>query len=693
MQTTNQKYHIMRLLKRRGCSALILPLLVGTMAQSCVNEPGTDGKDKLDKVESQYFNFETKKDITLNLNFGPYAANALFSVYIENPYDEDENIIREADFRIFADKDGKYNGSAKLPSYISNVWVQVSAFGVPAMTKVAVTDGVVRIDVNDMSNIAKAPYYRIKDSEEYELRKAYGDSDPGYRIFSYIDWYTNSDSHGHINYSKYSNLFSNGKLTPEEVIGIRNVLWQGNASKPAANHDGLNNSYLLRYDTDLINTNIGDTYTDADGTIKTLKSAKVYMTFLHESAELQNTIGYYYYKSGDVPGGGLREIDKYVIIPNASTSDNKPYYSNGTAPLQPYGVNNAQNLRTQLLFLDPEDGKLKEEFPAGYTIGYFIVPNGWDDNKKTIMAQNKWGIYTNRESNWNLVEDASWAGLGNLARGFISVKLPNGSLLYGVEDKYSDLSYDDVLFTIDTEPATAIKQDDRPTLVPKDEEVYTTETTYNTYAYEDVWPYGGDYDLNDVIIQHKREIVFGCRSNDIVKIIDTFTPVQPAGSAGFQDAFAIQLGINSSMVESTQLSDGMVYEDDTNCVIVTENASADRGKPLTITRTMKRGLSKAEISEDINPFIIASYKKGDMARTEVHLPKHKATSRANKNLNNTGKDAFYIDRDGAFPFAISLPVKDFTPAPEAVRIDKVYTKFNNWASSNGKQDADWYLKK
>lgn len=684
----------------KGWHAFMLPLLVGALSQSCVSDPHIDNGKKEDlnnKPESEYFGFETTKSISLDLNYGPYAANALLSVYVSNPVGENnDEIVGEPAFRIFADKDGCYRGTADIPSYTGDVWVQVSAFGVPAITKASAENGVVRIDINNMYDTAKAPFISTKSSDtEYEWHKAYVDADPGFRIFSYIDWATDNNTHGQINYDKYSNLFTAGKLTPEEVIAIRNVLWQGNTSKPAANGpDRLDNSYLRKFDTELVNTNLGGTYQDADGTIKTVKSAKVFMTFLHEAAEYQNTLGYYYYKTGDVPGGGLREVDKYVVIPNVSSSDNAPYYANGSAPLQPYGVNGAKNLRTQLLFLDPEDGKLKEEFPAGYTIGYFIVPRGWEDGRKAIVVNGKWGIYSNCEPNWNnLTVDVDWANLTKLRKGFISLRLPNGSLLYGVEDSYVDLSYEDILFTIDTEPSYAIKQDERPTLVPTNSEGFSTETTYHTYCFEDIWPYGGDYDLNDVMIQHKREVMFGNVDNDVVKIVDTFTPVQPAGSASYINAFAVQFGLNESLIEKTEFSNGMIYEDDTKSVIVTEDAAADRGKSFTITRTFKSGLSKKKVAEDMNPFIIANYKKNAKTRTEVHLPKHKATSRCDSKLKNTGKDAYYIDRDGEFPFAISLPVRDFEPAPESVRIDKVYTKYSKWATSKGMDCEDWFLKK
>ena len=48
--------------------------------------------------------------------------------------------------------------------------------------------------------------------------------------------------------------------------------------------------------------------------------------------------------------------------------------------------------------------------------------------------------------------------------------------------------------------------------------------------------------------------------------------------------------------------------------------------------------------------------KGKKGRTEVHLPKHEATSLADLSLAGTQKDAYYIDKEGAYPFAIDIPI-------------------------------------
>lgn len=100
----------------------------------------------------------------------------------------------------------------------------------------------------------------------------------------------------------------------------------------------------------------------------------------------------------------------------------------------------------------------------------------------------------------------------------------------------------------------------------------------------------------------------------------------------------------------------------------------------------------------MNPFIIAEYVEGDNNRTEVHLPKHKATSKANDEQIGAEDDAYYINKDGKYPFAIMIPeatsaeaITHFTPVTETVRIDVEYPDFTKWVESGGTSHNEWYL--
>ena len=85
--------------------------------------------------------------------------------------------------------------------------------------------------------------------------------------------------------------------------------------------------------------------------------------------------------------------------------------------------------------------------------------------------------------------------------------------------------------------------------------------------------------------------------------------------------------------------------------------------------------------KEYNPYIIVKYIPGQPKRTEVHLPKHEATSMVDPELIGSKKDMYYVDREGKYPFAIDIPKLGFTVVTETHRIDSEYPDFVKWAAS------------
>ena len=79
---------------------------------------------------------------------------------------------------------------------------------------------------------------------------------------------------------------------------------------------------------------------------------------------------------------------------------------------------------------------------------------------------------------------------------------------------------------------------------------------------------------------------------------------------------------------------------------------------------------------------------------EVHLPKKSPTDLIDRSKLYSESDAYFIDKDGKYPFAIDIPIVGFIPADETKKIDSdgQYPSFKTWVNSNGSQAADWYLK-
>jgi LruC domain-containing protein len=95
-----------------------------------------------------------------------------------------------------------------------------------------------------------------------------------------------------------------------------------------------------------------------------------------------------------------------------------------------------------------------------------------------------------------------------------------------------------------------------------------------------------------------------------------------------------------------------------------------------------------------NPFIIVDRDRG----MEVHLPNHPPTQLADMELLGTGQDnsdpaldKYYVS-DIYLPWAINIP-ESFDYPIEKQDITKAYLRFNDWATSQGMNYADWYTNK
>lgn len=667
-----------RFLTKVSAAAFTLTIACGALtgcADKDVYNPNA-GKPEL-KPEGEYFNFTTTSNVDFDVNYGEFAAGALLEIYTKNPisYNEDGtySINGEAQYKIFADAKGCFKGKVELPDATDKVYIYSPSWGAPMCVEVKIENGKVAIDTTvEGDNAAKLRSMAITRANSNLIINQVNKNK---QLYSIVDW----NQYGKIN--DINGIKGKGDINVNTIRALQVELWHGATTKPY----NLNNKDKVR-DTKHVNTSIAEAYMNDKNEKVIVTDAELSLTFLTERAGYQSTIGYYYYKTDKVPTDP-NTVKKYVIVPNASIAFDGPY-EGSYGPIE-------KNTKIELLYED-EKGNVTTKFPAGYTIGYFIISDGFKPGrsqsyKGTISTSNDF-IYSNKE--WNTVY------AGQQAR-FIALSTDDGTLIYGVEDG-ADTSYEDILFSINCNPNEAIQDPERPAIKPDEPEVITTETTYRTYAFEDTWPTGGDYDLNDVIIEHKRQITITSKSfaTYVTKVEDTFIPSQKADAATFQNAFAVQYAKDQR--GTIVLPAGAIDENETSSVILLPNANAGKDQAFTVTRTFgKDELTKDKLKtkvEDLNPFIISQYIVGETNRKEVHLPKNQPTSKADPAQVGAKDDAYYINKDGKYPFAIMIPERSaseaesaFKPATETTSIDKEYPDFNEWVKSEGKTNADWYL--
>lgn len=630
---------------------IVVAIFIG-MATGCGEKDLYDpnyGKEPV-KGPEEYFGFETRGDVSLNVNYALPGFAALIEVYDIDPMEIVGNTpVKkqgvEALFKIYTDESGKFNGKMNIPTSVKSVYLYTESWGLPRCMSLEVKDGMVNFNMADLgASTVKTKnntrYYDFQGTVPYVLNR-------NANLYSLCKW----GEGGSLN-SEYMSL--------ETQVGDETVGSLTQRLKNFFNPDGIPNVDNMHLVTQSEVTNITVTQ---DGTA-------LDVVFLNRDAKYNNSFGYYYYKTSE--GANMSNMKKYIVFPNVSFS-----VYEGQLPILKCGS------KVRLLYFD-EQGNAKKEFPAGYTVGWFIYADGYNQNENEIDTDKQ--VVSGFT---NLL--ASNQVFGQQRQNFVSVKdEKSGKVIIGVEDGANN-SYCDLLFYVNASKAIE-DPDGRPVITPDDgnepEKPDVIETKTGTLAFEDIWPDGGDYDMNDVIVEYNCAVSFD-KKNQVTKIVDTFTPVHDG--AVFANAFAYQIDKGQfGKITSSATTEGIRTETETSSIIVCPNVKQAARKVYTVTREFASGSFNKKDFKSYNPYIIVKYVEGQRSRTEVHLPKHEATSFADLSLIGSGKDAYYVDKAGAYPFAIDIPIVNFIPVTEKSSIDTEYPYFKAWADSKGKEYTDWY---
>ena len=369
-----------------------------------------------------------------------------------------------------------------------------------------------------------------------------------------------------------------------------------------------------------------------------------------EAAAYLNSFGYYYYPTGQtVTPESFYKMKKYLIFPNSSGGDEQSTMTLKTGQT------------AKLLYFD-KDGNQSESFPEGYTIGWFLISNGFGSDANIALGYVKQldELGYSNPSLYSGYRNACMSDDAGTDRRFISVYDEKSKMrIIGIEDYVKSSQapddYKDLLFAVTTSKDLG----------------------------------GGDYDLNDVMIEYNRNITFDA-NNKATKTVETFKAVQKKGSATNNNFFACQYKHLGKMT----LSVGVRAETATNSFVIETSAKEiAEGTVYTIERDLTGlGLTQTDVASDFNPYIMTRQYTTEN-RVEVHLPLADMTSSADVSLM-TKDNAYYVgSKDGSqFPFAINIPITGFVPADESYRIDLEgqYPAFASWAKSKGTTNQDWY---
>ncbi len=678
-----------------------LCLITATMSfSSCVNENGITEKEYKQSTASE-FDFSTIKDVKLSLsyNVGDLENEICFELYDEMPvedlgykYQKKENV--QPLFSAYTNGKGKFTGDIKLPAYCQKVYVYS-----PNMFAARLLEGTVE---NGVLNITEPTYERPQAAPAYGTKQSTGSND-SYMVSgnnaSYSDgpwktWLGTYNSLGYVNYGYYGSD-SKLQITPSEASSLYNAFSEVIYSKQTCPKE-------YRCFTDI---NVKET-------------AEVAVTFLGGNTCWNSSLGYYFYKDGEAPKS-LKEANVIMLFPNTQDGN---WENNKNASAYCAGVTRGTTVQLKY-YPNIKSGSKNGEttvFPAGYKIGFVLATNAFQNrisgysftqNDRKYRAATTEGLSVQANGN-QYAKDTRTAAFKYGDRVMISF-----------EDHNDDSNFSDVVLALSANPIKAIDNVPEVDVVTKKS---TVKEVGGVYAFEDLWPYKGDYDMNDVVARYDLSKTFGPGKNNASAKGNTYYEESAVFSlfqnyASKVSSFAVRLandnGVRAKLYKKVAGKDEYVevtdfkYMATDNVYVLTTDVKSDIIAGTNVYKLVvnygKDGVLK-EHSLAVEPFIFRPQQdaKGNYdGLLEVHLPKMKPTSEANTSLFTTADDCsnpakgIYYVRSGNYPFAIflageteSVLSKILDPSHEMKKIDDLFPTYIDWVKSNGASNADWYKK-
>tara|TARA_R110002050_G_scaffold77509_2_gene165406 strand:- start:930 stop:2414 length:1485 start_codon:yes stop_codon:yes gene_type:complete len=276
----------------------------------------------------------------------------------------------------------------------------------------------------------------------------------------------------------------------------------------------------------------------------------------------------------------------------------------------------------------------------------------------------------------------------------------------------ADSDFDGVADDVDLYPndANAVYDYYFPAVDPS-----ATAPLYGTIAYEDLWPSKGDYDFNDLVLDHYTRFTFNASSKvtrvqfkfsvralggDLIQGFGVHFPDIPAALVNAVSGNSLTTGTISttaSGAENGQTNAVIIACDDVEQIINRAsgaffNTYSANPKGTSDTLTVDVSFTSGVAIEDIMNFSIFAFKQRNQ---EIHMVNKKPTDLVDLSLFGTEDDASdpasgqYYKTADSHPWAIFVG-ESFDYPEEKVDIVQAYLNFANWAQSNGSSSTSWY---
>lgn len=611
-----------------------------------------DGDSGLEKKD--VFDFSTTQPVMLDLQYDLSTGfRGKFEAYTENPLymDDYKNYLKKEGISPFmagyTKTDGSVDFALELPAYVPEVYFYSTTFGVPALLKGKVENGKVKPAASTAVPQVKTrantkPYYTAWQKVNLNWKSLAG-------------W----DENG-----RPENLLSPGiTLGKEDLEIIQATIPSEEKLDPR----------FCSFDEIVLS-----------------EEARVKLYYVSHGASARvNAVAYYVYQ-GNTPSQAWINENLILLYPNLTE-----------AALQPGdGI--------LLKYYEETDGTFKDRFPAGSRIGFVLLVDAWKG--KGEVASKTHVMYSQRRYNgYNIGEEIM------RQRPQMALFRTDEKLILSFEDQpWTGLAYSpyqgdfrDNVFVVEADPVTALPDDvpdgnkpDKPAGIPT--EFYAKK---GILAFEDVWPYKGDYDMNDIVVRYNSSVY--CNGEwDITGVVDTFTFLH--NGAQYENGFGYQMGIDKSNIKkweiiSTYKCTGQGLDDSfekATFMLFDNGKVVPAGTEFVVKiwlNTPVTAVLSGYTFAPYNPFITIN-EFLNPNRKEVHLVNYEPTSKADRTLLGYGHDlsdpekGIYYVSDAAYPFALDLNgLKEYTVPTETHKINEFYPQFDRWVSSGKKECTDWYL--
>ena len=691
-------------------SSLIAVATVLLALSGCADHSAFGPQTELDEKEYNSFDFSTiNNNVAVNIEYSVnLEASVFFSIYDQEPGSWVENayVLKDGIQPLYSgwtSKDGTFSASLSLPSYLKKVYVYTPAMFSTRIMEAEVNGSQINVAEKNYASQAatRAPEKNTwgafrTDIDLEDLLDWIVNNQPGNKNYSYMvkgkEWRPAEYNDG--NWKDWLVTYNNqGMLDNESLIENSDkededlYLGEKLAGKLYEVHQAVINVNQKECPQELRSEY--DMYISQEGEIA--------INFLGGSTCWNSSLGYYYYPEGHKPKS-LAEANVVLVFPNTQDGFKTKSYNGETTK----GVFTGDCVKLKY-YPNIASGSQKGatyKFPAGYRIGFVLATNAWSNRIKG------WG------ANYR-VRSATSSGLSVDGNGnkfdvprtavYKYTENKKDYIMVSFEDNTHDNNFSDVVFTLTTRATI----DKIPDVDPKVEE----NELKGIYAFEDLWPAKGDYDMNDVMTKSTYTKLVDSENNIYE---ESYTFKTYGNYATLTNGLAVRLdGVSTTdklefYVKAVGDEDfsalETTYDATDRVVVLTNDVNTNKGAEYKVKVIHAENSPVEKETIDAEPFIFRAENSSDaVAWWEVHLTGYKPTSKVNVGYFNTGddcsqpeKDIYYV-RSGEYPFAFFLAgatetdlSKMLDPNNESVAINKLYSGYSGWVTSNGATNTDWY---